>query len=103
MNQYLLGVDIGTGGCKATVIRPDGSFVSDGYVEYPSYHPHMGWVEQKPEDWFNAMVSALRIASNKGGFCLNEIIGLAVDASAHNAVLLGRKGASGGVPEKGVS
>ena len=92
MNQYLLGVDIGTGGCKATVIRPDGSFVSDGYVEYPSYHPHMGWVEQKPEDWFNAMVSALRIASNKGGFCLNEIIGLAVDASAHNAVLLGRKG-----------
>ena len=92
MGKYLLGVDIGTGGCKTTVISTDGTFIADGYTEYPSYHPHMGWVEQKPSDWFSAMVSSLHKAAEKGGFDLADIIGLAVDASAHNTVLLDADG-----------
>lgn len=92
MAEYLLGVDIGTGGCKTTVINKRGEFIADGYTEYPSYHPHMGWVEQKPADWFHAMVKSLKAASEKGGFNSKDIIGLSVDASAHNMVLLDQEG-----------
>lgn len=92
MSKYLLGVDIGTGGCKATVISTDGKFVADGYTEYPSYHPHIGWVEQRPCDWFPAMVDSLNKAAAKGGLDTRDIIGLAVDASAHNTVLLDKNG-----------
>ena len=35
MGTYLLGVDIGTSGCKATVIDTNGRFIADGYTEYP--------------------------------------------------------------------
>lgn len=92
MAEYLLGVDIGTGGCKATVIGLNGVFVAEGYAEYPSLHPHMGWVEQHSEDWIAAMIQAFRQAAERGSFRLDEIIGIAVDASAHNTVLLGRGG-----------
>lgn len=92
MGKYLLGVDIGTGGCKTTVIDTEGNFIAEGYTEYPSYHPHFGWVEQSPEDWFNAMIKSLMIAAESGKFQTGDIIGLAVDASAHNAVLLDRDG-----------
>ena len=92
MPEYLLGVDMGTGGCKTTVINTQGQFIADGYTEYPSYHPSMGWVEQKPADWFAAMTNSLKIAAEKGKFELTDIIGLAVDASAHNVVLLDQNG-----------
>lgn len=92
MPEYLLGVDIGTGGCKATIIDTDGNFVSDGYTEYPSYHPHMGWVEQKADDWLAGVVNSIHTASEKAGLCMKNIIGLAVDASAHNTVLLNAAG-----------
>jgi len=92
MPEYLLGVDIGTGGCKATIIDTQGTFIADGYTEYPSYHPHMGWVEQKAADWTAAMVTSLHRASEKAALDPKDIIGLAVDASAHNTVLLDAAG-----------
>lgn len=92
MPEYLLGVDIGTGGCKATVIDTNGNFIADGYTEYPSYHPHMGWVEQKAADWIAAMIHSLHTAAEKAALHLEDIIGLAVDASAHNTVLLDAEG-----------
>ena len=88
MKELLLGVDIGTGGCKATLIDTNGVFVGDGYTEYPSYHKHMGWFEQKAADWFPAFANSLRIAAEKGGVSASQVIGVAVDASAHNTVLL---------------
>lgn len=92
MAEYLMGVDLGTGGCKITLIDTRGRFVCDGYAEYPSHHPHVGWVEQSPKDWFPAVSKALHRAAEAGGVDPRDIIGLSVDASAHNMVLLGRGG-----------
>jgi len=92
MRELLLGVDIGTGGCKATLIDTDGVFVGDGYTEYPSHHPHFGWFEQKAKDWFPAMVNSLRIAAEKGGVSPSQVVGVCIDASAHNTVLMGKDG-----------
>ena len=27
--------------------------------EYPTYHPYPGWIEQSPEDWWNAVIHGL--------------------------------------------
>ena len=34
--KLLLGIDFGTGGCKATAIGADGSFAGEASVEYPT-------------------------------------------------------------------
>lgn len=92
MAKYLLGADIGTGGCKVTIVDTEGSYVSGGFTEYPTHHPHPGWSEQTPEDWLNALRCSLQEALCKGGISPSDILGITLDASAHNAVLLGNDG-----------
>jgi xylulokinase len=44
----LLGIDIGTTGCKAIVFRVDGQVLGHAYREYPLIHPREGWTELDP-------------------------------------------------------
>ena len=91
--KLLLGIDFGTGGCKVTAIGADGSFAGEASVEYPTYHDHPGWSEQEPQDWWNALCSALAKLSSKG-IDLKQIAACALDGSTHNAVLLGTSGST---------
>jgi sugar (pentulose or hexulose) kinase len=49
--ECLLGADLGTGGCKLTLIDTQGSVVGSSFTEYRTYYPRQGWSEQHPEDW----------------------------------------------------
>ncbi|HUU09723.1 MAG TPA: FGGY family carbohydrate kinase [Phycisphaerae bacterium] len=41
----LLGIDVGTAGCKAAAFSLDGTLLADAYREYPTLHPREGWAE----------------------------------------------------------
>jgi xylulokinase len=41
----LLGIDIGTSGCKAGAFSADGHCLAEAYREYPTLHPQPGWAE----------------------------------------------------------
>lgn len=41
----LLGIDVGTTGCKAAVYTPEGTCLARAYREYPTLHPRPGWAE----------------------------------------------------------
>ncbi len=41
----LLGIDIGTTGCKAGTFAEDGLSLSTAYREYPTEHPRPGWAQ----------------------------------------------------------
>lgn len=41
----LLGLDVGTTGCKATVFSHEGSVLASAYREYPLISPEPGWAE----------------------------------------------------------
>ncbi|MEI6168196.1 MAG: FGGY-family carbohydrate kinase [bacterium] len=41
----LLGIDVGTTGCKAAVFSVDGQLMAQAYREYSSSYPFPGWVE----------------------------------------------------------
>jgi len=85
--DILLGIDFGTGGCKVTALRVDGTFAGEASVEYPTHHDHPGWSEQEPSDWWNATRDALATLAAKG-VDLSRVASLALDGSTHNAVLL---------------
>ena len=88
MKRLLLGIDFGTGGCKATAIdADDGSLVGEASVEYTTYNDHPGWSEQEPRDWWSATCESLRKLAGKG-VDLGDVAALALDGSTHNAVLL---------------
>lgn len=43
--MHLLGIDVGTSGCKAVAFDKDGHQVAEAYREYPLLTPQEGWAE----------------------------------------------------------
>jgi len=86
--QLLLGIDLGTSGCKVTLIDTNGNFIGDGYTEYTTYHDHIGWSEQDPADWFPAFLCSFKLAQEQGGVSASQVVALCLDAAAHDVVLL---------------
>ena len=86
----LLGIDLGAGSLKATVIDAMGSVLATGSADVKTQRPHIGWSEQNPDDWDAAMRSALaQIAASHG---LAGISGISFTAGAHTAVLMDGEG-----------
>lgn len=55
-----LGLDIGTGGCKAVVFNDQGRELASAFREYPLQHPHPGWAELDPDDVINKCFESIR-------------------------------------------
>ncbi len=92
MSSYLIGVDLGTSACKTVIFSLEGRKVSESQREYPVYHPQPTWAEQKPMDWWNAVVETIRESLKKAGVKNKEVAGLAVDSQREAVVPIGRKG-----------
>ena len=88
VRTHLLGIDLGTGGCKVTVITADGRVVGEAFTEYQTMHPHPGWSEQDPAHWIAAAASTVSRALGNAKTLPSAIAALALDGSTHNAVLL---------------
>lgn len=58
--RHVLAFDLGTGGCKAALWRADGVCTAETFAGYPTAHPGGGLAEQRPEDWWNAIVASAR-------------------------------------------
>ena len=53
--MHLLGVDIGTSGTKTVLFDESGVTIASDVQEYPLYQPYIGWAEQDPNDWWQAV------------------------------------------------
>lgn len=56
----LLGLDVGTTGCKAIAFDVDGVELARSYREYPLQHPRPGWVEISPRVIWQSVCEVLR-------------------------------------------
>ncbi len=86
--KYVLGVDIGSGSVKLTLLGQNGAIAGTAGCEYPTHYPHPGWCEQDPEDWCRAFTSALAQLLQKTDVRAGQIEAAAFDAATHTAVLL---------------
>ncbi|MBT3374593.1 MAG: xylulokinase [Lentisphaerae bacterium] len=86
--MVLLGIDIGTSGCKVTAIDERGRILDEGFGEYETAHPHPGWAEQDPGDWCRTVRAILANMRQRGDIDFADIGSIALDGSTHNAVLL---------------
>lgn len=88
MNRQLMGIDFGTGGCKLTVIDTQGNVCATAFKEYPSEHNKLGWSEQNPELWIDALIYTVNSCKEQLGNDLSNVASIGITASTHNAVLL---------------
>jgi xylulokinase len=85
---YLLGIDIGTSGTKTLLVDVTGAKVASATVEYPLYTPHPMWAEQRPEDWWAAVVKGVRHVLAEAKVNPAEIAGIGLSGQMHGSVFL---------------
>lgn len=87
VSEYVLGIDVGTGGTRAVVVDRLGKIASSATYEHvPFASPHTGWAEQDPHDWWKATGGAIRQALTNVSGAKVTCVGLA--GQMHGAVLL---------------
>jgi xylulokinase len=88
----ILAYDLGTGGCKASLYDASGKTLASVFHAYNTYYPQPGWHEQRPQDWWDAIVSSTRELLASGKADPNAIRGLALSGQSLAVVPLDRSG-----------
>ncbi len=85
----LVGIDIGTSGVKAIVLR-EGTVAAECGCKLEVSRPRPGWSEQHPDTWIEAVFNCLDHLAADGGLADARAIGLS--GQMLGLVLLGRDG-----------
>ncbi len=87
MKQHLLGIDLGAGSLKATVIDATGAVLGEASHPITTMVRHFGWSEQDPAEWFFALCAAVPAALGRASIQPEELAGIGISAGAHIPVL----------------
>lgn len=86
--SYLIGIDLGTSSVKAALLASDSlRLIATADREYPVYHPRPGYAEQDPDEWWQAVVGAVRDLLH--GRNPHDIQAIGLDGQMHGLVCLG--------------
>jgi xylulokinase len=82
----VLGIDLGTSGCKTVVVDREGRILASATAEYPLSTPKPLWSEQDPAHWWRGLVESVRAALAKVPGTVVE--GIGIGGQMHGATLL---------------
>jgi xylulokinase len=92
MNKKIISFDLGTGGNKASLYDMEGNCLASAFVPYTTHYPQVGWHEQRPMDWWNAVVESTRKLMTSGGVDKNDIVCLGISGHSLGAVPVDKDG-----------
>ncbi|QIB33124.1 xylulokinase [Ancylobacter pratisalsi] len=86
MADLLVGIDLGAGSLKTSVIRADGTLIAEAAAAIATSAPYPGWSEQEPRDWWRAVCETVprALAATEGA---GTVAGVSFSAGAHTQVL----------------
>ncbi|MFV0383512.1 xylulokinase [Paracoccus sp. (in: a-proteobacteria)] len=88
--QALLGIDIGTSGCKALLIDTQGAVIAADTATYPLSQPRPGWTEQDPALWVDGARQAVAAALARAPQV--ELLAIGLSGQMHGLTPLDRDG-----------
>ncbi len=93
MPDYLLGIDLGTSGSKALLMKEDGSLCGTATHSYETQMPRPSWAEQNPEVWETATVQSIRAVLGECGVEGEQVAAVGLTGQMHGLVALNEDGA----------
>ena len=84
--MYYIGVDLGTSAVKLLLMEGSGKICNIVSNEYPLSFPKPGWSEQKPEDWWDAVVNGIKKLVD--GYDASQVAGISFGGQMHGLVIL---------------
>ena len=86
MRDLVIGADVGTSSLKAVLFSRDGRIVATAQQSYPLAYPAPAQVEQNAEDWWQALVAAVRTLTREVNPARVSAIGLSTQGGTLVAV-----------------
>lgn len=88
MADVTLGLDLGTSGVKVVALGRDGRTLAQTTRSYPLLTPQPGWTEQRPDDWAQATLDALKDVADQLRAGGHVPLALGLGGQMHGAVFL---------------
>jgi len=92
MHEKIISFDLGTGGNKASLYDVQGNCLASVFVPYTTQYPQVGWHEQRPTDWWQAVVESTRKLMLSSGVDKNDIVCLGISGHSLGAVPVDKDG-----------
>src|SRR5665213_186242 len=90
--QFVVAIDLGTGGPKVAVVSTTGRIVSHGFASVPLHLLDGGGAEQDPADWWSAICSAAHDALAGASIPPDDFIGVGCTSQWSGTVAVGADG-----------
>lgn len=85
----LLGIDLGTGSVKALLMTIAGTIVAEASSAYVVQSPKPGWAETDPEDWWSAVINAVKTVVSERA---DQVQAIGLSGQMHGVVLADSQG-----------
>jgi xylulokinase len=92
MDKKIISFDLGTGGNKASLYDAQGTCLASTFVPYATQYPRVGWHEQRPADWWDAVLESARQLMRSSGVDKQDIVGVALSGHSLGAIPINRDG-----------
>ena len=83
---YFMGIDGGTESIRVGVFDQEGTPIGITSRPYALKHPHPGWAEQDPAEWWASLVIAVKEVMSKNAIDREAIAGISLDATTCTVV-----------------
>ncbi len=84
--QYLMGIDIGTSSLRSTIVDEQGNIKAVAAQEYTFDSPKLGFAEQDPEVWWNALTITVKKTLDESQIPAREIKGIGLSGQMHGMI-----------------
>jgi xylulokinase len=92
MLEKIISFDLGTGGNKASLYDAQGICLASAFVPYPTQYPEVGWHEQRPVDWWSAVLESSRRLIKASRVHKDEVVCLGISGHSLGAVPIDASG-----------
>lgn len=92
MGKKIIAWDLGTGGNKASLYDENGICLASNFTSYDTFYPTHGWHEQRPTDWWSAVVASTRKLLEGSKVDTREIAACGISGHSLGAVPIGAGG-----------
>jgi len=88
--DFVLAHDVGTSSVKSALFTPQGTISAQSTSSYGFSHPHPGWVEQDPDEYWNGVVKNTRRILEESRIDPSDIMGMVFSTQAMGIIPLDR-------------
>ena len=91
MNKKIIAIDQGTSSTRAVLFDESFSFISSEQEEFPQLFPQDGWVEHRPNDIWNSVLSVTKKLFSSCSLSPSDVISIGITNQRETTLIWDRK------------